>query len=142
MRSFYLLISLFMVVTTTSFANEEEKFTYRVIAVNAADSSVVSVSNEVNLYLPLKVYFPTAFSPNGDGLNDEFGIVGEGIDNYLLKIYNRWGELIFYSTDPTRKWNGTYKGTIVPIGTYVYEMEARGNDDSFTSRNGHVTVVH
>ncbi len=67
-------------------------------------------------------YFPNAFTPNGDGLNDDFGVVGEfgAIDYYEFYIYNRWGKLVFASKDPFQKWNGKFNGIDSPIGVYSY----------------------
>ncbi len=65
--------------------------------------------------------FPSAFSPNGDGRNETFGPVYIGsVSDYQLHIYNRWGQLVFESTDPNMGWNGTYKGAPQPEGVYTY----------------------
>lgn len=66
---------------------------------------------------------PTAFTPNGDGINDCFGIKQWGnLDNIAFSIYNRWGERIFYSNTSTRCWDGRYKSIPQPSGTYVYHI--------------------
>lgn len=71
------------------------------------------------------VFVPSAFTPNGDDINDDFGI-------YCLKqcfqgklsIYNEWGERLFFSTDPINEfWNGTYKNKICTNGVYAYKLE-------------------
>jgi gliding motility-associated-like protein len=69
-----------------------------------------------------QLYFPTAFTPNKDGLNDSFGPLGNlgAVKGYLLNIYNRWGKLIFTSTDPYKKWNGSLNGNNGDFGTYVW----------------------
>jgi gliding motility-associated-like protein len=69
------------------------------------------------------LYIPNAFTPlTGDKLNDEFKAYGYGIKNYTLKIYNRWGGIIFESDNINRGWDGTINdgGTMAPIGIYVY----------------------
>ena len=66
---------------------------------------------------------PNAFSPNGDGINDEFFVLGPECDLILLRIYNRWGALIFESTDINIGWDGTYKSIPQEIGAYVYLAE-------------------
>lgn len=88
----------------------------------ATDTMTVNVfNNSGNLYL-----LPNAFTPNGDGLNDCFGIKGWGLMTSLeFTIYNRWGEKVFYTTDPAKCWNGYYKSYPQPAGTYVYYIKAK-----------------
>jgi len=65
------------------------------------------------------IYFPTGISPNGDLLNDTFGPLGNlaALSSYSLSVYNRFGQLIFYSTDPYKRWNGRYNGNNFDAGT-------------------------
>lgn len=84
------------------------------------------------------VYFPTSFTPNGDGLNDLFGPAGNnftGVSNYTLTIYNRYGEIVFRNNDPYKKWDGRLKGkngsheSFVYIATYLLnnkQVSAKG----------------
>lgn len=77
----------------------------------------------VNIYDSWAVGFPTAFSPNGDGTNDEYFPNVENILSYNIAIYNRWGEKVFSSNHLKQKWNGYYKGEAVPFGSYSYFAE-------------------
>jgi len=71
-------------------------------------------------------YMPSAFSPNNDGLNDCYGIKYWGIIEELdFGIYNRWGERIFHTNNPTDCWNGTYKGIKQDPGVFVYLITAK-----------------
>jgi gliding motility-associated-like protein len=70
-----------------------------------------------------------AFSPNGDGVNDFYLTEGQNIKDYRLQIFNRWGNLLFETTDTTTGWDGKYKGGEVPEGTYYYLVEAVGEDN-------------
>lgn len=77
---------------------------------------------------------PNAFTPNGDGINDCFGIQYWGsVTKIEFSIYNRWGERVFYSTDPTACWNGMYKGVYQDAGVFVYMIRASTvcSDDVF-----------
>ena len=74
--------------------------------------------------------FPNAFTPNGDGLNDVFRLRYPGLVNgYQLQIFNRWGQLLFHSSDPFGGWDGTFSGTPQPTGTYIWMAR-------FTDSNG------
>ncbi|MEO8067088.1 MAG: PKD domain-containing protein [Flavobacteriales bacterium] len=87
------------------------------------------------------LFAPNAFTPDGDGINDEFVITGFGENEVELLIFNRWGEQIFSTTSLTDPWNGVYNGQIKQ-DVYVYKLKYNGectNDE--TSLIGHVTVV-
>ena len=75
-----------------------------------------------------KVYVPSAFTPNNDGLNDLFRVTGtEVISEFELMIFNRWGELIFKTTDKTKGWDGKLKGASLSTGTFVYLLKYKDN---------------
>lgn len=73
----------------------------------------------------LFVHIPNAFSPNGDFVNDTYGLGGltQGVAKLKMTIYNRWGEQIFYSEDVNDRWDGTYKGAPAQQGVYVYMIQ-------------------
>jgi len=69
------------------------------------------------------IYMPNAFTPNNDGLNDVIKAVVKpwcNVSVYSLRIFNRWGEEVFYSSDVSSGWDGRYKGTLQNIGAYQY----------------------
>lgn len=71
--------------------------------------------------LPCVISFPSAFSPNGDGLNESFGIMNAPpLQSYQLLVYNRWGQKIFESGKATLRWNGTFNGKLQPNGVYTW----------------------
>lgn len=90
---------------------------------------------------PTGGYLPTAFSPNGDGFNDELGLLGEGIISMNLTIYNRWGETVINMTNPTQKWDGKYKGEDVPVGVYAYKLFVVLADGETIEQSGNITVI-
>ena len=114
---------------------------YRIVAVNASNHDIKSISNELELYYPLAIRFPDAFTPNNDGLNDTFGAVGEGIEKFRLVIFNRWGNMIFESDHIEKRWDGTYKGEQVPPGAYNYEVYAQGKEYGKLHKAGTVVVT-
>jgi gliding motility-associated-like protein len=71
------------------------------------------------------IYVPSAFTPNGDGLNDTFNAIGMDLKEFKLMVYNRWGEKIFETDDLSIGWDGKYKGDLSPYGLYVWELEAK-----------------
>jgi gliding motility-associated-like protein len=79
----------------------------------SSDMMILSVASSIT--------FANGISPNGDGMNEEWIIDKiELFPNCMVEIYNRWGELLFQSKGYTQKWNGTYKGEQLPVGTYYY----------------------
>jgi gliding motility-associated-like protein len=67
------------------------------------------------------LYLPNAFSPNGDGINDEFAIISRcALREFELLIYDRWGQNIFRSTNISQGWDGRFKGEMMPVGAYAF----------------------
>jgi gliding motility-associated-like protein len=70
------------------------------------------------------IYMPTAFTPNADGKNDKLGIITKcPLYSFNLKIFNRFGELVYESKDVSGKWNGLYKGQRADLGVYFYYIQ-------------------
>lgn len=68
-------------------------------------------------------FIPNAFTPNGNSINDKFGVATTfGAKNFHFVIYDRWGNTIFKTNDNTQKWDGTYKGKAMPIGSYLWRI--------------------
>lgn len=92
----------------------------------------------VRPYFP--VYVPNTVTPNGDGLNDVFLVVGENLTGFHLQIFDRWGIMIFETKNPNEPWLAGYKGYFVPNDVYTWKLTF----DSLESRQqliGHVTVI-
>jgi gliding motility-associated-like protein len=78
----------------------------------------------INVYKGPEIYVPTTFTPNKDGINDVFKITAIGLQSFAyLKVFNRWGQLVYSSNSPNKTWDGTFKGKPVPTGTYVWAVE-------------------
>ena len=107
----------------------------------ATDTTVITVLHQPSAYIP------SAFTPNGDGLNDRFEFDILGAKNIALSVYSRWGDLI-YSTDNQTNgvdcrcgWDGTKGGKTLPLDTYVYKMKITHFDDRIEDKAGTVTLM-
>lgn len=88
------------------------------------------------------IFVPTAFSPNGDGLNDILRPVGVGIAQiHYFRIYNRWGQLVFSGTDAEKGWDGTVNGRIQTTGSFVYVAQGVDYTGKTILKKGIVTIV-
>lgn len=87
--------------------------------------------------------FPTAFSPNNDGQNDLFRPKKSlYLNHYELKIFDRWGKLVFFSNDPAKGWNGSYHGKTLPLGTYIWMAQyEKKQENKFVTQKGTVTLL-
>jgi gliding motility-associated-like protein len=104
---------------------EPEETTLFFVQANHSSGCVASDSVWVFVLDHLNVIVPNAFTPNGDGLNDQLSMIDRGIGEFgAFQIFNRWGELVFYSTDMNDSWDGTYKGKEAELGTYLILVEA------------------
>lgn len=92
---------------------------------------------------PTTLGLPNAFSPNGDGINDQFCIQGwnECIQSFRIMIFNRWGEKVFESTDPDFCWDGKSKGAQGESGEFVYRLEATFTNNLREIRSGTINVI-
>ena len=94
------------------------------------------------------LFIPNAFTPDFDGINDEFVPYSDGDFKQIVQfdIYTRWGELIFSKSGNVTdlrdfKWDGTYKGKPVPTGVYVYVLDVIFKDDSVQLFKGDVSLI-
>jgi gliding motility-associated-like protein len=111
-------------LTYTDNISEENVQAYRYVIIAIPNNLSVgeSQSNEIQLLKKLNLYYPKAFTPNNDNLNDTFNVFGyaEFMSRFELKIFNRWGELLFATESLTEGWDGRYKGSPQPEGTYAF----------------------
>ena len=84
---------------------------------------------------------PNVFTPNNDGINDEFRVVYRSLESFHGWIYNSWGRLVFEWTDPARGWDGRVGGRNAPSGTYFYVIRARGTDGVVYNLRGDVSII-
>ena len=105
-----------------------EPGSYRVVcsvnnATCASDSMEVTVA-VAESYLAV----PNVFTPNGDGKNDEFRVAYRSLRDFHIWVYNRWGKLVYESTDPAKGWDGNINGRPAAEGAYFYVVRAMGTD--------------
>lgn len=114
---------------TTQSIQASKEGTY---TVRATDINNCSVSEQVILknLCETKIFVPTGFSPNADGLHDDLEIFGKNFTAFKITIFNRWGEIIFISTDREIRWNGMYRGEEMPIGSYPWVISYQSIFDS------------
>jgi gliding motility-associated-like protein len=85
---------------------------------------------------------PTAFTPNGDGLNDCYRVSHWGvIQSIEFSIYNRWGQLVFHTTDPSQCWDGKFKGVPQDPGVFVYVVNANTSCEKNVFRKGTFVLI-
>ncbi len=98
--------------------------------------------DSVLLKPPAQIFFPNAFTPDGDGWNEVFGPLGHSIDDFEMTIFDRWGEQVFTTKDATVMWDGTVNGSgEATTGVYVYTYRAVGHYFPATEGVGHVTLL-
>ena len=106
---------------------------------NCQDADTIRVTVDCS-----DIYFPSAFTPNGDGRNESFGPLGNSaaVSKYSLRIFNRWGQLVYRSDNPMEKWNGTIDGKLVATGSYAWFSEYTIESRKLNRRQkGTVTVI-
>jgi gliding motility-associated-like protein len=104
---------------------------------------------QITITTELRIFFPNAFTPNGDGLNDCFevkGTVYDLINDFGIYIYDRWGSLIYQSNaiDPQCLWDGSIDGssTKAPLGVYSYRLVGKDFKDKQRSFIGQITIIN
>lgn len=92
---------------------------------------------------PGRVQIPTAFTPDGDGLNDSFGVLTvAGREKVLeMQVWNRWGQMVFESTDPQARWKGDHSGKPAPSDVYAYRVMVGCADGAFMVYTGEVSLL-
>ncbi|MBK6633702.1 MAG: gliding motility-associated C-terminal domain-containing protein [Chitinophagaceae bacterium] len=119
----------------------DRNITYYVTAVNAVGCMAMDTIN-IKVYQGPELYVPNAFTPNGDGLNDVLKVIAIGMKEFhFFRIYNRYGQLIFSTTDPGQGWDGRMSGKLQNMGTYVWMAEAVDYRGNLIQRNGTSTIV-
>ncbi len=86
-------------------------------------------------------FVPNAFSPNGDGINDELVIGVTNLKKYSIQIYNRLGSQVFFTNNIFENWNGTFKGNQLPVGVYYYIILGTNISNNTVKYSGSITLL-
>ena len=116
--------------------------TYNVCLVvfNAAGCSDTTCT-QIDISVEVGYSVPNAFSPNGDGVNDKVFVRGFGISKVSFQIFNRWGELVFATTDINTGWDGYYKGKLQPQDVYHYSAVVEFYTGEKLAKKGDITLL-
>jgi gliding motility-associated-like protein len=125
--------------TVSPFTRQDYVIT--VSMVNGSATCYGSATLHANVTDPLPVYIPNSFTPNGDGNNDLFQLYGQSIKTVDLKIFNRWGELVYQTNNQFNGWDGTYKGALQTPQVFTYAVKVVFLDDKKLDRKGTVTLL-
>ncbi|HPA36181.1 MAG TPA: gliding motility-associated C-terminal domain-containing protein, partial [Chitinophagales bacterium] len=87
------------------------------------------------------IFIPNAFTPNGDGANDTFRVRSEILTEMILKIYDRWGNEVFYTNNITDGWDGQYKGAAAPPDVYGFTMSGTCLENKKIVIKGNITLL-
>lgn len=118
----------------------ENTITYTLVYTNASGCSGTD-SITITAVPEGRIYFPNAFSPNGDGVNDIYIPYGKNMKRISYSIFNRWGEKVFESNSELIGWDGTYKGSQQPPGIYSYMAKITFLDASTHDIKGTITII-
>ncbi len=103
-----------------------------------------TLTYDVNIEVKEKyiIGVPEAFTPNGDGINDEIKVNGLGIESLVeFTIFNRWGKVVFTTDDITQGWDGTVNGQKQTVDTYIYLIKAHMYNDTEVEERGSFTLI-
>lgn len=116
-------------------------YVYLIKAIPADPALGASSSNKVTVLKDPNIFHPSAFTPNGDNLNDIFTVFGQYVVAFQMQIFNRWGELLFTTDDIQGGWDGTFKGVDMPEGTYSFIAHITDRAGRRFKRSGSVLLL-
>ncbi len=98
-------------------------FTPGVYSVTVTKGNCTATDSSKVVWGDCPFYMPNAFTPNGDGVNDKFGLLNaNGLKDFVMKIYNRYGQVVYTSNNSNGKWDGNFKGKTMPGGVYTWQI--------------------
>lgn len=122
--------------------NTSVGFTYYIKAIPAGIELLpFSQSNIKTVKYEIQIFTPTAFTPDKDGINDIFVPKGKFFTEFEMTVFNRWGEIVFHSSDINNGWDGFYKGETAKQDSYAYLIKAKDNRGREKVYKGTVTLL-
>ncbi len=118
-----------------------QNYYYRVVAFKSGSDTITSSSNWELVKQKFKIFFPNAFTPNNDGLNDTFKGEGRFVETFQILIINQWGEVIYESKDFNEGWNGKINGNDAQLGNYIYVVKAEDARGNKFEERGNLTLL-
>jgi gliding motility-associated-like protein len=118
--------------------------TYTVVV---TDSNSCSITDSIEILQSTEpcfapyLYIPNVFSPNDDGVNDILYVQGQGIAEFNFALYDRWGELMFETSDQTIGWDGMFEGKRLNEAVFFYYVNALTIDDKTIKKKGNITLL-
>lgn len=122
-------------------ATPEESTMYKVFVTDPSTGCSNQDSVKINVETQEVIFLPSGFSPNNDGSNDVLFLRGIGIDNFLFELYDRFGALVFSTTDLKQGWDGTVNGKNANPGSYTYVLSGQFRSGTEISQKGTTTLV-
>ncbi len=112
------------------------------LTVTTAEGCVAKDTVNIKILRKTAIYVPTAFTPDGDGLNDRLKPTYNGIKKLVyFSVYNRWGEVVFQTSEMGTGWDGRHKGRELPAGTYVWILKAEDITGYTHQLKGSITLI-
>lgn len=115
-----------IILTFTSIGGCQDSISYNVTVVECQESVL---------------WFPNSFTPNGNGINENWSPTGFNYTNLEYYVFDRWGEQIYKSDSELKPWDGTYKGNECQQDVYVFIARWRDNSGTIQSAVGHISLI-
>lgn len=129
-------------VESHRYSFDEESYT---VTVSASGSQCPCKCTSDTVFLvsvaQSELLIPNAFSPNGDGVNDEFRVAYKSIREFHCWVYDRWGHLVYKWDNPAKGWDGTTNGRPASVGAYYYVIRATGTDGRSFKYSGDINLL-
>ena len=130
------------IIQSDSVIKHLEAAKYRCLVTDSDGETVEGIITVKKEWRYCSVFVPSAFSPNGDGLNDIFRVkIQDDISEFHMMVYDRWGHMVFESDDPTRGWDGSVGSVKSLPATYLWAVTYLDNKKQATKQQGTVVLV-